>query len=63
LVGNQTNVDQFTFKLNGIIKLVNSTILTQILDDDEIDKSNFSSLGVNILLRIVDPEALLRAFF
>lgn len=63
LVGNQTNVDQFTFKLNGIIKLVNSTILTQILDDDEIDKSNFSSLGVNIQLRTVDPEALLRAFF
>lgn len=63
LVGKRTNVDHFTFVLNGVITITNMDLLNRILTNSTLDLSTFFKYGVTMNIPIVDPAALLGILF
>jgi hypothetical protein len=62
LIGRQTNIDQYTFTLKGIISVKNETMLSYILNND-FDITNFKTYGIKLNFKIVDPSTILSLFF
>jgi len=62
LIGKQTNIDQFSFSLNGIISVKNETLLSYILNND-FDLEDFKTFGILLNFKIVDPVTILSLFF
>jgi len=63
LVGKQTNVDQFTFNMKGIVTISNTIALNSILNNNNIDKSEMTKFGMYLNFPIINPSAILSLFF
>jgi hypothetical protein len=62
LIGKQTNIDQFSFTLNGIISVKNETLLSYILNNN-FNLDDFKSFGISLNFKMIDPATILSLFF